>query len=190
MYCTIDSTSSSSYYSTVACTIGRKLSHVLLLVLLAGKGQELWISLPHSPNKKFFVTDSASSHFSGQSLPAGLYGNARVCHLLSSALSPPPPLPPPQCVPSLLLWGPSSRRRLRLSASRGSTTPRCALSRDSACAPKVRSASLNVYVFPLFPAVQFDLVVAALSEFANTAILIDQNLNEIAVGARPARRAA
>jgi hypothetical protein len=40
---------------------------------------------------------------------------------------------------------------------------------------------------PLF---QFDLVVAALSDFANTAILIDQNLNEIAVGARPARRAA
>ena len=35
--------------------------------------------------------------------------------------------------------------------------------------------------------VQFDLVVSALSEFANTAMLIDQNLNEIAVRARCAR---
>jgi hypothetical protein len=90
---------------------------------------------------------------------------------------------PSQCVPLRSLWGLSLRRRSRLSANRGSTMPRCVLSRACACAPMVRSASIDPWALPLFPVVQFDLVVSALSEFANTAILIDQNLNEIAVGA-------
>ena len=36
---------------------------------------------------------------------------------------------------------------------------------------------------PLFRGTQFDLVVSAMADFAQTAILIDTNLNEIAVGA-------
>ena len=68
--------------------------------------------------------------------------------------------------------------------------PRCVFSRACACASTVRNASVDLCPLPLFPDVQFDLVVSALSEFANTAILIDQNLNEIAVGAWHTQRAA